>query len=142
VKYGSLTKNEVKSLVQREKDFAEFEKSLKGDGDLTKEEREQLHGELNDLSKEIFEEKHNTEVRGPDTAENARIRNRLGTGALSRERGREICRKAGRLGELRRKLSEKLTDEERGKLQGEHDRIVDELFETEEDGGGAAKDAK
>ncbi|MFH1024658.1 MAG: hypothetical protein V1809_14850 [Planctomycetota bacterium] len=142
IKFGSLTKDEAKMLIGKEKELADLEKSLKGDGVLTKDERKQLHTQLNDLSKVIFQEKHDGEVRGADTPENIKIRNRLGTGALERGQGREFAQKAGRLAKLLNRLNGKMTDGERAGGEKEAQGLIDELYEVMEQDGKDGNTAK
>ena len=60
---GELTKEEAKSLRGEQKAIREKERAYKSDGNLTKDERKELHQELNESSKHIAEEKQDTEKR-------------------------------------------------------------------------------
>ena len=63
VRSGELTKEEAKSLRGEQKAIREKERAYKSDGNLTKDERKELHQESNESSKHIAEEKHDAEKR-------------------------------------------------------------------------------
>ena len=63
VRSGELTKEEAKGLRGEKKAIREKEKAFKSDGQLTKDERKELHQELNESSKHIADEKHDAEKR-------------------------------------------------------------------------------
>lgn len=60
---GQLTKDEAKSLAQEQKAIRQEERAYKSDGALTKDERKDLHQDLNKASKNIYREKHDAETR-------------------------------------------------------------------------------
>ena len=63
VRSGELTKEEAKSLRGEQKAIHMKEKAFKSDGTLTKDERKDLHQDLNQSSQRIHEEKHDEEKR-------------------------------------------------------------------------------
>jgi len=63
VKSGELTRPEAQELRTERRDIRQLEHSYKSDGVLTKNERQDLHQQLNQQSKEIYEEKHDAEKR-------------------------------------------------------------------------------
>jgi hypothetical protein len=63
VRTGELTKGEATELRTERKDIRDLEQSYKSDGVLTKDERQDLHQQLNQQSREIYEEKHDDEKR-------------------------------------------------------------------------------
>ena len=63
VRSGQLTKEETKDLRSEQKAIRQEERAYKSDGKLTKEERKDLHQDLNALSKDIYQEKHDADVR-------------------------------------------------------------------------------
>ena len=63
VKSGQLNREEAKQLRHEEKAVRQEERAYKSDGTLSKEERKDLHQDLNNLSKDIYQEKHDGEVR-------------------------------------------------------------------------------
>lgn len=63
VKSGELTKEETKTLASEKQTIRQEEKEMKSDGTLTKDERKDLHKDLNEASKDIYQEKHDDETR-------------------------------------------------------------------------------
>jgi hypothetical protein len=63
VKSGELTHDEAQALRTERRDIRELEHTYKSDGALTKEERADLHQELNEQSRDIYEEKHDDDTR-------------------------------------------------------------------------------
>ena len=125
---GSLTKDEVKSLGQAERDLRKLEREYKSDGELTIDERKELHQELNELSSQIYDEKHDDEFR-PKLS--AGIRKKLRSEDLTGEDAKEIIDQARRLSEIKRTLggNKQLTDAEREELESEFDLLYNNLFQ-------------
>lgn len=63
VKSGELTKDEAQELRTERRDIRQLEHTYKEDGALTRDERQDLHQQLNQQSQEIYEEKHDDEKR-------------------------------------------------------------------------------
>jgi hypothetical protein len=63
VKSGELTHDEAQDLRTERRDIRELEQGYKSDGSLTRDERVDLHQQLNQQSQEIYEEKHDEEQR-------------------------------------------------------------------------------
>jgi hypothetical protein len=63
VRTGELTREEATELRGEQKDIRMQELGYKSDGAYTREERKDLHQELNQQSKEIYQEKHDDESR-------------------------------------------------------------------------------
>ena len=63
VKSGELTHGEAQDLRTERRDIRDLEHTYKEDGTLTRDERQDLHQQLNQQSQEIFEEKHDDETR-------------------------------------------------------------------------------
>ena len=63
VKSGELTNDEAQELRTERRDIRELEHTYKADGSLTRDERQDLHQQLNQQSQEIYEEKHDEETR-------------------------------------------------------------------------------
>jgi Spy/CpxP family protein refolding chaperone len=61
VRSGQLTPDETKMLLTQQKEIRENEREMKSDGNLTWEERKQLHHQLNEASRDIYREKHDEE---------------------------------------------------------------------------------
>jgi Skp family chaperone for outer membrane proteins len=60
---GELTRGEARQLRQEERGIRKEEREYKADGKLTKDERKDLHEDLNKVSKDIHDEKHDAEKR-------------------------------------------------------------------------------
>jgi Skp family chaperone for outer membrane proteins len=60
---GELTQPEAHELRAERRDIRQLEQDYKSDGALTRDERQDLHQQLNQQSREIYEEKHDEEVR-------------------------------------------------------------------------------
>jgi Skp family chaperone for outer membrane proteins len=63
VKSGELTRPEAQELRGERRDINGLEQAYKSDGTLSQDERQTLHQELNQQSKEIYEEKHDDQTR-------------------------------------------------------------------------------
>ncbi len=63
VKSGELTKEETRSLKAEQRAIRAKEHRMKSDGSLTGEERKELHRDLNESSRNIFQDKHDTQTR-------------------------------------------------------------------------------
>ena len=63
VKSGGLTHDEAQDLRTERRDIRDLEHTYKEDGTLTRDERQDLHQQLNQQSQEIYEEKHDDETR-------------------------------------------------------------------------------
>lgn len=63
VRSGELTREEAKGLRQEQREIRAKERAMKSDGVVTREERKELHQDLNEASKHIAEEKHDAERR-------------------------------------------------------------------------------
>ena len=63
VKTGELTQDEAQDLRTERRDIRETEQTYKADGTLTRDERVDLHQQLNEQSKDIYAEKHDEESR-------------------------------------------------------------------------------
>ena len=63
VKSGELTHDEAQDLRTERRDIRDLEHTYKEDGTLTRDERQDLHQQLNQQSQEIYEEKHDEETR-------------------------------------------------------------------------------
>src|SRR5664279_5424621 len=61
VKSGELTRGEAKDLRGDQRGIRQEERAYKSDGKLTKDERQELHQDQNAASKEIYQEKHDSQ---------------------------------------------------------------------------------
>lgn len=64
VKSGELTHDEAQELRDGRRDIRQTEQEYKSDGALTRDERIDLHQDLNQQSRDIYEAKHNEETHG------------------------------------------------------------------------------
>jgi hypothetical protein len=64
VKSGELTHDEAQDLRAGRRDIRQTEQEYKSDGTLTRDDRSELHQDLNQQSQDIHDAKHNEEVRG------------------------------------------------------------------------------
>jgi hypothetical protein len=63
IRSGELTRAEAKDLAQEQKGIREKERAYKADGELTPVERRDLHQDMNQASKHIYQEKHDAQQR-------------------------------------------------------------------------------
>jgi len=63
VRSGELTRQETRDLRKEERGIRQEERAYKSDGKLTRTERQDLHRDLNQASKDIYREKHDDEKR-------------------------------------------------------------------------------
>jgi hypothetical protein len=63
VRSGELTRNEAKGIREDRRDIRQKEREYKSDGTLTREERKDLHKDMNQASRDIYKEKHDAEKR-------------------------------------------------------------------------------
>lgn len=63
VRSGELTRGGFRHLEQKEAAVRREERQYESDGRLTKEERKDLHQDLNQMSRDIYREKHGADKR-------------------------------------------------------------------------------
>jgi hypothetical protein len=63
VRSGELTKSEAQGLRTEQRSLRQEERQYKSDGTLTRDERKDLHQDLNAASRNIYDEKHDAEQR-------------------------------------------------------------------------------
>lgn len=63
VQSGALTRSETKALRGESRAIRLEEREFKADGNLTRGERRELHRDLNELSRDIYREKHDGDTR-------------------------------------------------------------------------------
>jgi hypothetical protein len=63
VRSGELTREEARGLVKEQREIRKTEGEYKADGVLTRDERRDLHQQLNQASKNIYQQKHDAEKR-------------------------------------------------------------------------------
>ncbi|MFC4309051.1 hypothetical protein ACFPN2_08165 [Steroidobacter flavus] len=65
VKTGELTHDEAQELRDGRREIRQTEQAYKADGTLTRDERIDLHQDLNQQSRDIYDAKHNEQTRDP-----------------------------------------------------------------------------
>jgi hypothetical protein len=63
VQSGELTRGETRRLQAEQRGIRQEERTYKADGVLTRDERKDLHQDLNTASRNIYIEKHDAEAR-------------------------------------------------------------------------------
>jgi hypothetical protein len=126
-KSGQLTKDELDSLKAEQKAIRQEEKQYKSDGVLTKDERKDLHQDLNQASKDIYQQKHDAETQPGVKPADPKAPGTKDPGVNQRERNQE-----GRIGQGVK--SGQLTPEETAKLQAEQKAIREEEKQYKSDG--------
>lgn len=136
VRNGSLTPDEAKGLRQREDSMEAMEKQFEGDGKLSRDESKQLNQQLNDASRNIFAEKHDTEGNqmsvyrlGKDVKLNPDVAQKLEDPNLDKSTARGFSQDFHTMLTIKRRLGTKnLSDERRTQLQGQYDDLLNKYF--------------
>lgn len=63
VRSGELTREEARTLAREQRTIRQEERQYKADGVLTRDERKDLHRDLNQASRSIYNEKHDDDKR-------------------------------------------------------------------------------
>jgi hypothetical protein len=154
IRSGQLTKEETQQLKETQKDIRTEEKEYKADGTVTKEERKDLHQDLNEASQEIYQEKHDAETQpgvtpaepgDPSTRDPGvntrqenqqdRIKQGVRTGELTKKEVLQLEQKEKRLAHLEKRLKQdgSLTAQERERLQKELNALSSEIYKQKHD---------
>lgn len=154
IRSGQLTKEEAQQLKETQKEIRQEEKEYKSDGTLTKEERKDLHQDLNAASKEIYQEKHDAETQpGVTPAEpkplgtkdpgvnqrqenqEDRIQQGVRSGELTKRETFTLAQKEKRLAHLEKRLKKdgSLTAAERTRLHKELNELSAEIYKQKHD---------
>ncbi len=155
VKSGQLTKEETKSLGDERKSIRDEEKAYKSDGTLTKDERKDLHQDLNTASKDIYKEKHDAEtqpgvtpaqpgkpgtrdpgVNGRQENQHDRIKEGVKSGALTKDEAKALAEKEKSIrGEEKEYKSDgTLTKDERKDLHEDLSSTSKDIYSEKHDG--------
>ncbi|MGE0387022.1 MAG: hypothetical protein AB7Q97_20040 [Gammaproteobacteria bacterium] len=65
IRSGQLTRDEVRGLAAQQRSIRQEERAYRADGTLTRVERRDLHQDLNQAGRSIYQEKHDADVRTP-----------------------------------------------------------------------------
>jgi len=157
VRSGQLTRDETKELAETQKEIRQEEKEYKSDGVVTKEERKDLHQDLNAASKDIYQEKHDSETQpgvtpatpgtlpGTSTRDpgvNTRQGNQQGriaqgvkSGELTKKEAFTLEQKEAHLRKMEKRLKEdgSLSAENRARLQKNLDRLSADIYKQKHD---------
>ena len=155
VRSGQLTKEEAQGLAATQKEIRQEEKAYKSDGVLTKDERKDLHQDLNAASKEIYSEKHDAEtqpgvkpaepkplgtkdpgVNSRQANQEQRIKQGVQSGELTKREAHTLAEKEAHLAvmENRLKADGNLSAEDRARLQHRLDYLNREIAREKHDG--------
>lgn len=131
---GYLTADEIKTLESQQASIAAMEESFKSDGKLNGSEFKQLQTALNDASRSIWSEKHDTDgVQMPAyrLGKNVFLKSGVISENMTGAEARAILKDQRRMMEIKKKLSsDDLSADERAKLQDEYDTLLNKYFET------------
>jgi hypothetical protein len=141
VKHGQLTSDEIAKLDAQEKALADAEANFKSDGKLTRDESRQLQRQLNEASEQIWAQRHDTEgnqrsvvLLGKDVIARDELTRRMESGELTGPEARKFAADFRRMIGMKKRLSnDDLSDDDRAKLQGEYDGLLDTYFQLNED---------
>lgn len=137
IRKGYLTTEEIAKLEAQQKSIADLEASLKADGKLTRDEMKQLKTALDAASQCIWAEKHDTEGNqmpvfrfGRNVFAKDSVTALLSQEDLPVDQAKAIIKDFHHLMGLKRKLStDELSADERAKLQGEYNDLLNKYFE-------------
>jgi hypothetical protein len=136
VRNGSLTPDEAKGLRQKEDSIEAMEKQFEGDGKLSRDESKQLNQQLNDASRTIFAEKHDTEGNqmsvyrlGKDVKLNPDVAQKLEDPNVDKSVARGFSQDFHKMLTIKRQLgTENLTDDQRAQLQNQYNDLLNKYF--------------
>lgn len=146
VKSGELTRRETRGLVHEQRDIRKLEREYKSDGELTRDERKDLHREQNQASRHIYKQKHNAQeqvspgtkspgVNSREHNQKARIKQGVKSGELTRAETKELVTEQKDIRALEReyKSDGSLTADERKDLQQQLNQASKEIYEEKHD---------
>ncbi|MGE4158061.1 MAG: hypothetical protein AB7F75_03065 [Planctomycetota bacterium] len=141
IEKGYLTAEEAAKLKADQDAFAAKADGLKSDGALTKEEFHDLKTDLNEMSHDIWIQKHDTDGNQMPVykiSKNAKLKasvaERLESGEISGEEAKKFYQDMRRIKELQKVLrSEETGDEERAKAQSKYNELVGLYFNIGEE---------
>lgn len=138
IRKGYLTDEEVQTLQSQQDRIAAMEEGIKADGKISREEFKSINQALNDASRCIWAEKHDTDGKqmptyrlGKDVFAKEDFTAKLADENLSREQARALLKDFHRLTALKRTLATKdLEESERKELQEEYNTLLNKYFEV------------
>ncbi len=147
IRKGYLTNEELSTLQNQQQAIANLETSALADGTLTKAEFAEIRTALNEASRCIWAEKHDTEGNpmpvyrlGKNVFAQDDLTAKLADENLSPEEAKRILADFRRMMEVKRKLSsEDLSEAERAALQAEYNELLNRYFVVREGESAAAQ---
>ena len=138
IQKGYLTQDEVSKLEAQQQSIATLEESLKADGKVTKDEAKQLQSALNDASRCIWSEKHDTDGNqmatfrlGKNVFAKDEFTQKMADENLTKAEARLLTKDFHRLTTLKKKLAtDDLSADDRAKLQAEYNELLNKYFEV------------
>lgn len=133
---GYLTADEVTKLQNQQQTIANLETSALSDGKLTKAEFVDIRTALNEASRCIWAEKHDTEGNqmpayrfGKNVFAKDDLTAKLANENINPDEARALMKDFRRMTELKRRLAtEDLSDADRAALQTEYDNLLNQYF--------------
>jgi hypothetical protein len=137
IEKGYLTQDEIDKLQAQQNEIATTEAAFKSDGKLTRAEHRKLQKMLNKASECIWAEKHDQEGKqmpvfrlGKNIFAKDSLTQQLQSSDITAQQAKALMKDFHRTVQLKRELSTKdLTAEERAKLQGEYNDLLNKYFE-------------
>ena len=140
VENGSLTGTEIAGLATKAKSIETMQVSFNGDGNLSHNEAKNLHSLLNDLSKDIFFEKHDTQGhqmavrrhgKGRSVYLSKEVTDKFEAGNLSKAEATKITSDMRRMCMMKTMLTSKKVSMSTGKresLKKEYDELLGKYY--------------
>ena len=138
IKKGYLTDDEVQKLQSQQDRIAAMEVGIKSDGKITRDEYKSINQALNDASRCIWAEKHDTDGNqmptyrlGKNVFAKDDFTAKMANENLSKDEAKALLKDFHHLTELKRTLATKdLTDAQRKTLQEEYNTLLNRYFEV------------
>jgi len=134
---GYLTSDEISKLDSQQKAIEDMQQQFSGDGKINRNEAKQLRDALNDASKDIWLEKHDTDGKqmpvyrlGKDVRLNGAFATKLESGDLSKGEANKFLNDFHKAIEIKKKLNGDLSEKERAELEKKYDDLLNNYFET------------
>lgn len=132
---GYLTADETKKLEAQQTAISDLETSFKADGKLSRDEAKTLQKELNEASRCIWAEKHDTDGNqmaayrfGKNVVAKSDLTAKLADENLTSAEAKAIAKDFHRMMDLKKQLSAGTGDA--AKLQAEYDELLNKYFEV------------
>lgn len=134
---GYLTEDEVKKLTTQQQAIANLETTIKSDSKITGAEWKSIRDALNDASRNIWAEKHDTDGKqmavyrlGKNVFAKSDLTAKLAADDISAAEAKALMKDFRSLVELKQKLAGDLSDADRAALQAQYNELLNKYFET------------